>query len=136
FKDGDHAMTMVKMLLRPTANGSSGSYVNLFDAHPPFQIDGNFGAAAGIGELLVQSHEAFIEILPALPTAIPFGEVNGICTRGGFDLNIKWDKGLLKALEVTSKVGGECKLRYKNRNVIIDTKAGETYRLNAELEVL
>lgn len=136
FKDGDHAMTMVKMLLRPTANGSSGSYVNLFDAHPPFQIDGNFGAAAGIGELLVQSHEAFIEVLPALPSAIPFGEVKGICARGGFEFNMKWDKGLLTALEVISKVGGECKLRYKNRNVIIDTKAGKTYRLNGELTVI
>ncbi len=136
FKDGDHAMTMIRMLLKPVSNGSSGSYVNLFDAHPPFQIDGNFGAAAGIGEMIVQSHESFIEIFPALPAALPFGEVKGILARGGFELSVKWDKGRLTGLEVLSKVGGECKLRYKDQDVTINTKAGGSYRLNGELKLL
>ncbi|MEJ5995746.1 glycoside hydrolase N-terminal domain-containing protein [Pedobacter sp. Du54] len=136
FKDGDHAMTMIKMLLKPATDGKAGSYVNLFDAHPPFQIDGNFGAAAGIGEMLIQSHESFIEILPALPNALPYGEVKGICARGGFELAIKWDKGKLIALEVKSKVGGNCKLMYKKQHVSILTKAGETYKLNGELQLL
>jgi alpha-L-fucosidase 2 len=136
FKDGDHAMKMIKMLLKPATSGSSGSYVNLFDAHPPFQIDGNFGAAAGIAELIIQSHDSFIEILPALPSAIPFGEVKGIRARGGFEFNIKWDKGKLIGLELKSKIGGECKLKYKDRNIKLDTRAGETYRFNGELKQL
>jgi len=136
FKDGDHAMKMVKMLLKPATSGSSGSYVNLFDAHPPFQIDGNFGAAAGVAELIIQSHDSFIEILPALPSAIPFGEVKGIRARGGFEFNIKWDNGKLIGLELKSKVGGECKLKYKDRNIKLDTRAGGTYRFNGELKQL
>ena len=136
FKDGDHAMTMIKMLLKPATDGTAGSYVNLFDAHPPFQIDGNFGAAAGIGEMIIQSHETFVEVLPALPTAIPFGEVKGICARGGFEFTIKWDKGKLVGLEVKSKVGGDCKLRYKDHDVTVSTKGGETYKLNGELQLL
>ncbi len=135
FKDGNHAMHMIKMMLKPATDGSAGSYVNLFDAHPPFQIDGNFGAAAGIGELIIQSHESFIEILPALPSAIPFGEVKGICARGGFEFTIKWENGKLTGLEVTSKVGGDCKMRYKNQQINIPTKAGETYKLNGELKL-
>ncbi|RYG20683.1 MAG: glycoside hydrolase family 95 protein [Chitinophagaceae bacterium] len=136
FKDGDHAMKMLKMLLKPATDGTAGSYVNLFDAHPPFQIDGNFGAAAGIGEMLIQSHESFIEILPALPNAIPSGEVKGICARGGFEFTMKWDKGKIVALEVKSKVGGNCKLMYNKQSISFLTKPGETYKLNGALELL
>lgn len=134
FKDGNHAMKLVKMLLTPATDGAAGSYVNLFDAHPPFQIDGNFGAAAGIGEMIIQSHESYIEILPALPDAIPFGEVKGICARGGFVFNIKWNNGKLISLELTSNVGGQCKLMYNKQSISILTKAGETYKLNGELK--
>ncbi|SFH24098.1 glycoside hydrolase family 95 protein [Pedobacter insulae] len=136
FKDGDHAMKMIKMLLKPAINGSSGSYVNLFDAHPPFQIDGNFGSAAGIAELIIQSHDSFIELLPALPSAIPLGQVKGIQARGGFEFNIKWEGGKLIGLELKSKVGGSCKLRYKDLTLNLETKAGEKYELNGDLKII
>lgn len=133
FKDGDHAMKMIKMLISPAAKGG-GAYVNLFDAHPPFQIDGNFGGAAGIGELLLQSHTQFVEVLPALPADLPEGEVKGICARGGFELSFKWSKGVLTALDIYSKAGGVCLLRYGNKITSIATQKGETYKLNGDLE--
>lgn len=133
FKDGDHAMEMVKMLISPASKGG-GAYVNLFDAHPPFQIDGNFGGAAGIGEMLLQSHTQFVEVLPALPADIPTGQVKGICARGGFELNFKWDKGALTELEIYSKAGNVCLLRYGNKITSIATQKGATYKLNGDLE--
>ena len=107
FRDGDHAYLLVQKLLSPAEVPEreirGGSYPNLFDAHPPFQIDGNFGGAAGIVEMLVQSQLGKIELLPALPTALPKGSVNGVCARGGFELNFAWEKGLLSNVEVLSK---------------------------------
>jgi alpha-L-fucosidase 2 len=129
-------MKMIKMLLKPATNGSSGSYVNLFDAHPPFQVDGNFGAAAGIAELIMQSHDGVIELLPALPTAIPFGEIKGMRARGGFEFDIKWDKGKLIGLTVKATVGGECKLKYANLNITLNTKVGSVAKLDGELKLL
>ena len=133
FKDGDHAMKMVKMLISPAAKGG-GAYINLFDAHPPFQIDGNFGGAAGIGEMLLQSHTQFVEVLPALPSDLPEGEVRGICARGGFELSFKWSGGVLTSLNVYSKAGGVCLLRYGNKITSIATEKGATYKLNGDLE--
>jgi alpha-L-fucosidase 2 len=133
FKDGDYANNMVKMLISPAAKGG-GSYVNLFDAHPPFQIDGNFGGAAGIGEMLVQSHTGLIDLLPALPSELPTGEIKGICARGGFELNLKWDRGKLQALEILSKVGNPCMLRYGDKTISIKTKKGQRYKLDANLK--
>jgi len=133
FKDGDHAMKLIKMLMKPANNGA-GSYVNLFDAHPPFQIDGNFGGAAGIAEMIVQSHQGYLDILPALPTAIPNGEINGLQARGGFELNLTWKNGLLTSLTIKSKAGENCKVHYKNNNISFETKMGETYKLNGDLK--
>ena len=135
FKDGDHAYKLIQMLLSPAEKGGAGSYVNLFDAHPPFQIDGNFGGAAGIGELLVQSHTRYIDLLPALPTALFNGEVRGICARGGFVLDMKWKSGQLQNIKVLSKAGNECVLRYKGKAYSFKTLKGKTYQLNTELEL-
>ena len=133
FKDGEHAMKMVKMLLRP-ASGNGGSYVNLFDAHPPFQIDGNFGGAAGIGEMLIQSHTKYIDILPALPSDFKDGEVKGIRARGGFELNFSWKNGKLSQLGVLSKAGNDCVLRYAGKEISISTKKGKKYKFNGDLK--
>ncbi len=135
FLDGDHAYNMVKMLIKP-AEGGSGSYVNLFDAHPPFQIDGNFGGAAGISEMLMQSQLNEIDILPALPKELSEGNVRGMCARGGFQLNFKWKSGQLVSVEVLSTAGGVCKLNYKGRSVSFDTSAGSKYIFNGSLEKL
>jgi alpha-L-fucosidase 2 len=135
FKDGDHAMKMVKMLISPAAKGG-GAYVNLFDAHPPFQIDGNFGGAAGIAEMLLQSHTQFVEVLPALPADLPEGEVKGMLARGGYELSFKWSKGILTSLEIQSKIAGVCLLRYGNKITSIATQKGEIYKLNGDLERL
>ncbi|HEY4198099.1 MAG TPA: glycoside hydrolase family 95 protein, partial [Mucilaginibacter sp.] len=134
LKEGDHAMKLFDMLLSP-ADVSSGKekggvYHNLFDAHPPFQIDGNFGGAAGLAEMLLQSQGDAIELLPALPSALPNGEVEGICARGGFELDYSWDKGVLKEVKVLSKAGGVCKLRYHDKTVTVNTKKGETYQFD------
>ncbi|MET1054088.1 MAG: glycoside hydrolase N-terminal domain-containing protein [Pedobacter sp.] len=132
FKEGDHAMKMLKMLISPVETGG-GAYLNLFDAHPPFQIDGNFGGAAGIAEMLIQSHTQYIDLLPALPEDFPYGEVKGICARGGFVLNLKWNNHVLQQVEILSKAGKDCLLRYKGKVVSISTRAGQRYSFNGQL---
>ncbi|MEO5683062.1 MAG: glycoside hydrolase family 95 protein [Chitinophagaceae bacterium] len=133
FKDGDHTYKLIQLLLSP-ANTGAGSYPNLFDAHPPFQIDGNFGGAAGMGEMLVQSHTKYIDLLPALPAALPNGEVKGICARGGFVLDMKWSNGKLQQLKVLSNAGRPLSLRYNNETASINTIKGETYSFNGALK--
>lgn len=133
FKDGEHTYKLVKMLLSPAEKGGAGSYANLFDAHPPFQIDGNFGGAAGIGEMLVQSHTGYIDLLPALPAALGTGDVKGIRARGGFELALRWKDGNLQGGEVLSLNGNECRLRYKGKVVSFPTQKGKTYNLNREI---
>jgi alpha-L-fucosidase 2 len=133
FKDGDHTFKMIQMLMSPAITGA-GSYPNLFDAHPPFQIDGNFGGAAGIGELMVQSHTQYIDILPALPAALPNGEVKGICARGGFVLDMQWKDGKLVKLIVHSKTGNPLKIRYNGAVVTMKTIANGIYQFNNALK--
>jgi alpha-L-fucosidase 2 len=133
FKDGDHAMNLVKMLIKPAGSGA-GSYVNLFDAHPPFQIDGNFGGAAGLAELIVQSHQGYLDILPALPSSIPTGQIKGLLARGGYEVDLKWNKGKLEILVIKATVGGTCEIRYGAKHKTITVKAGGIYTLNGELQ--
>jgi alpha-L-fucosidase 2 len=135
FKDAEHAFTMVKMLISPV-KGGAGSYPNLFDAHPPFQIDGNFGGAAGIGEMLLQSHTEFIDILPALPAAFANGEVKGICARGGFVIDIKWSNGKLEYIKVLSKAGQPLQLRYNDITKYYTTEKNGVYKFDASLNKL
>ncbi len=135
FKDGEHAFKMIKMLLSPV-QGGAGSYPNLFDAHPPFQIDGNFGGAAGICEMLLQSHTKYIDILPALPAVFANGDVKGICARGGFVMDIRWIDGKLQWLKVTSKAGLPLVLRYNGKVKIITTIKNGIYQFNAALNKL
>ncbi|GAB4024605.1 glycoside hydrolase family 95 protein [Spirosoma gilvum] len=145
FRDGNHAYTMLKLLLRPAISPEGttggGSYPNLFDAHPPFQIDGNFGGASGIAEMLLQSQgqrgaAQVLDLLPALPSTWPTGYINGICAQGGFVLNIRWQNGHLTGVEITSKAGQPCVLRYGDKQVSLTTENGKTYRLNGDLKVM
>jgi alpha-L-fucosidase 2 len=138
FKDGDHALLMIKNLFTPAINElgyeRGGVYNNLFDAHPPFQIDGNFGGSSGIAEMLVQSHTGVIELLPALPREIPDGEVKGICARGGFELDLKWKQGKLQQVKVVSKTGNTCHLKYGEKELQFATKKNGSYSFDGGLK--
>lgn len=110
--DGNHANKLLKeqlSLVGPSNKG--GTYPNLFDAHPPFQIDGNFGCTAGITEMLMQSQDGAIHILPALPDAWSDGEIKGIVARGGFIVDLKWSNGQIETIKIQSTIGGNCRIR-------------------------
>ena len=137
--DGNHAYKMFRELLqyvdpdgkkteKPRRGG--GTYPNLFDAHPPFQIDGNFGGAAAVAEMLVQSDENEIRLLPALPDAWESGSVKGICARGGFEIAMEWNNKTLNKVVVSSKKGGKTILIYGDTKREITLKKGEKKEIN------
>ncbi len=142
--DGNRAYKLLRELLsyvKPDGaeninyGGGGGTYPNLFDAHPPFQIDGNFGGAAGVIEMLLQSNGKEIQLMPALPDAWPSGTVKGICARGGFEISMSWKDGSLTEVEVLSKAGNKCTLHCKGEMNTFDTKKGSTYKLYSTLDI-
>ena len=155
FLDGAHAYRILQNLVTPASDGRparAGVFANLFDAHPPFQIDGNFGATAGITEMLVQSDDpygtpasltpvqsgeaAFVHLLPALPPALPSGKVSGLRARGGLDVAIAWQNGKLTKATLTARASKPVKVRYAGKEIEIQAKAGTTYELGEDLKPL
>jgi alpha-L-fucosidase 2 len=135
FLEGDHAH---KMLIEALAGNT---FPNLFDAHPPFQIDGNFGGTAGIAEMLLQSQEQqgspnglpVLDLLPALPKSWANGSVKGLRARGGFEIEMAWNGNRLTAATIRSLLGRTCQVRAGDKTIELKTKAGQSYRLDGEL---
>ncbi|MCD6544288.1 MAG: glycoside hydrolase family 95 protein, partial [Flavobacteriaceae bacterium] len=109
---------------------------NLFDMHPPFQIDGNFGFTAGVAELLLQSHEGFIRILPTLPPSWKQGKINGLKARGNITVNIKWEDSVLQKLSLKSNTDQKKKIVYEGKEAVLNMRSGKTYNLDKNLKII
>lgn len=136
LRDGNHAFGMLKNGLRyvdatQVSVRGGGTYANLFHAHPPFQIDGNFGGTAGITEMLLQSHAGYIHLLPALPDNWQSGSIKGVRARGGFTIDMEWKESRITRLSVTSHSGGTCRIREATspHEEVIETEKGKTYQV-------
>lgn len=126
--DGDECYKHLRALLEKS------TLSNLFDTHPPFQIDGNFGGTAGIAEMLLQSQNGVIRVLPALPTAWSKGAIKGLKARGNFEVDIEWDEGILTKVSITSHSGAPLKLAYQDQMLELDTQAGEVLKFDGQLK--
>lgn len=128
--DGDRAHRILMHLLSPDR-----TYPNLFDAHPPFQIDGNFGGVSGMTEMLLQDHSGEIALLPSMPAAWPTGSITGLRCRGGFGLSIRWAGGRLVEAELISDLGEPCVVRYGEKTIALHIARGRRQSLTPELFV-
>ncbi|MBA7578461.1 hypothetical protein ES708_20326 [subsurface metagenome] len=136
--DGNHAYKMYGELLyyvepdgvKTNYERGGCTYPNLFDAHPPFQIDGNFGGAAAVVEMLVQSTEDEIRLLPALPDAWENGSVKGVCARGGFEVSMEWNQKVLTKLSIIAKKGGKTMLISGNKHKELYLKMGQKLEID------
>ena len=123
LQDGNHAYTLFGNLLK------NGTLDNLWDTHPPFQIDGNFGGTAGVTEMLLQSHMEFIQLLPALPDAWKDGSVTGLCAKGNFEIDMIWKNGRLQEATILSKAGGYCVVKYAGKTLSWKTVKARSYQI-------
>jgi alpha-L-fucosidase 2 len=126
--DGDEAYRHLRLLLEKS------TLPNLFDNHPPFQIDGNFGGTAGLAEMLLQSHNGVVRILPALPEAWPSGKVSGLKARGNFEIAIEWRRGVAEKITVKSLSGAPLNLSYRGNNNCMETGKGMVYKFDSDLK--